>query len=243
MRADRRRNGADARHVSPTAITISSARIVGVVENDGAIIDGSRISPGDAIVGLASTGLHTNGYSLARRILFAQMRARPDDYASELGCTFGDELLKVHRNYWPIIKQSTVRGPRSAMHCTVSPTSPAAGSTTTSRACRQRTARRLSVAGRGRSCRSSAVAVGRRRSDEEMYRVFNMGIGMTLIVDAKSVAAIQKVASRAGVKSYLIGEIQKAHTKWLLNDFANCSDPQLRVQEPQRRAVAIEQPG
>jgi phosphoribosylformylglycinamidine cyclo-ligase len=46
-------------------------------------------------------------------------------------------------------------------------------------------------------------------SDEEMYRVFNMGIGMTLIVDAKSVAAVQKVASRAGVKSYLIGEIRK----------------------------------
>ncbi len=80
--------------------------IVGVVERDQ-MIDGSCIRPGDAIIGLASTGLHTNGYSLARQILFAQMRVRLDDYTSALGCTFGEELLKVHRNYWPIIQENS----------------------------------------------------------------------------------------------------------------------------------------
>ena len=183
--------------------------IVGVVEKDGAI-DGSHIKPGDAIVGLASTGLHTNGYSLARRILFAQMSAQPDDYSSELGCTFGEELLKIHRNYWPIIK--TLRAPRSTLHNSLHGIAHITGGGFYDNI------PRVLPRGCGAVIRRGTWEVppifrllqsGGGVSDEEMYRVFNMGIGMTLIVDAKSVAAVQKVASRAGVKSYLIGEIRK----------------------------------
>ncbi|MGA2602715.1 MAG: phosphoribosylformylglycinamidine cyclo-ligase [Verrucomicrobiia bacterium] len=183
--------------------------IVGVVERDQ-IIDGARIRPGDAIVGLASTGLHTNGYSLARQILFAQMRVRLDDYHGALGCTFAEELLKVHRNYWPVIQQlrTANREPRTPIHGAAH------------------------ITGGGfydnipRVLPNNCMAVIRSGSwdvlpifkllqeaggvtDEEMHRVFNMGIGMVLIVDPQSVPAVQKVATRQGVKSFVIGEIRK----------------------------------
>jgi phosphoribosylformylglycinamidine cyclo-ligase len=183
--------------------------IVGVVDHDR-IIDGSRIRPGDAIIGLASTGLHTNGYSLARQILFAQMRVRLDDYDGTLGCTYGEELLKVHRNYWPVIKKfrASSFGLRNSLHGIAH------------------------ITGGGfydnipRVLPKNCGAVIRRGSwevlpifkllqdgggvtDEEMHRVFNMGIGMVLIVDPKSAAGIQKLATRQGVKSFLIGDIRK----------------------------------
>jgi phosphoribosylformylglycinamidine cyclo-ligase len=175
--------------------------IVGAVERDR-IIDGHKIRPGDAMLGLASTGLHTNGYSLARQILFAQMRARLDDYSSDLGCTFGEELLKVHRNYWPVIQRL-----RDSLHGAAH------------------------ITGGGfydnipRVLPKGCAAVIRRDSwevqpifrllqrrgvsDEEMHRVFNMGIGMVLILDPKDVAAAQKTAGGFGIRSYVIGEIRK----------------------------------
>jgi phosphoribosylformylglycinamidine cyclo-ligase len=176
--------------------------IVGVVERDQ-LIDGSRIRPGDAIIGLASTGLHTNGYSLARQILFAQMRARLDDHHPALGCTFGEELLKVHRNYWPVIRKT-----RKFLHGVAHIT----GGGFYDNIPRVLPKNCRAVIHRGSwnvlpifKLLQEAGGV----ADEEMHRVFNMGIGMVLIVDPQSAVAVQKIASRARVKSYLIGEIRK----------------------------------
>jgi phosphoribosylformylglycinamidine cyclo-ligase len=76
--------------------------IVGVVDR-ARIIDGSKIRPGDAILGLESNGLHTNGYSLARRILFEKMRLKVRSRLPGLATTVGQELLRVHKNYHPIL--------------------------------------------------------------------------------------------------------------------------------------------
>ncbi len=70
--------------------------IVGIAEKKR-IIDGRKIRSGDVLIGLPSTGLHTNGYSLARKVLLK--RFKPDRYIDDFGCTVGDELLKVHRSY------------------------------------------------------------------------------------------------------------------------------------------------
>src|SRR5678815_4189191 len=78
--------------------------IVGVVDR-GAMIDGSKIKPGDAVLGLPSNGLHTNGYSLARKILFDKMRLKPDSKIPGLKHSLGDELLRVHRNYQPLLSR------------------------------------------------------------------------------------------------------------------------------------------
>src|SRR5215469_4394755 len=80
-----------------------SGTIVGVVEKSR-MLDGKAIRPGDAVIGLASSGLHTNGYSLARKILFEQMKLKPSSRVAELRNTIGDELLKVHVSYGPLIQ-------------------------------------------------------------------------------------------------------------------------------------------
>src|SRR3954470_22403024 len=72
-----------------------SGTIVGVVEKSK-MLDGRTIKPGDAVIGLASSGLHTNGYSLARKIFFEQMKLKPRSRLAGLAGSIGDELLKVH---------------------------------------------------------------------------------------------------------------------------------------------------
>jgi phosphoribosylformylglycinamidine cyclo-ligase len=76
--------------------------IVGVVDR-ARIVDGSKIRPGDAVLGLESNGLHTNGYSLARRILFEKMGLKVRSRLPGSATTVGHELLRVHKNYYPIL--------------------------------------------------------------------------------------------------------------------------------------------
>src|SRR6266545_4211509 len=73
-----------------------SGTIVGVVEKSRMLDGAKSVIPGDAVIGIASSGLHTNGYSLARKIFFERMKLRPTSYVAELKNTIGDELLKVH---------------------------------------------------------------------------------------------------------------------------------------------------
>jgi phosphoribosylformylglycinamidine cyclo-ligase len=76
--------------------------IVGVVDR-AKMIDGSRIKPGDVVLGLPSNGLHTNGYSLARKVLFEKGRLKPGSRIPGLKHSLGEELLRVHKNYQPLI--------------------------------------------------------------------------------------------------------------------------------------------
>ena len=69
------------------------------------ILDGSTIRPGDKIIGIASSGLHTNGYSLARKILFEKMKLKPSSKLPGLGIKVSDELLKVHVSYGPVVQK------------------------------------------------------------------------------------------------------------------------------------------
>ena len=81
-----------------------SGTIVGVVEK-GSMLDGKSIKPGDAVIGVASTGLHTNGYSLARKIFFEKMKLKPSSRLTGLEGTIGAELLKVHVSYGPLVQK------------------------------------------------------------------------------------------------------------------------------------------
>ena len=85
-----------------------SGTIVGVVEK-ARMLDGKGIRPGDAVIGLASSGLHTNGYSLARKIFFERLKLKPASFVRELGNTLGDELLKVHRELRPAGRASSCK--------------------------------------------------------------------------------------------------------------------------------------
>ncbi len=147
--------------------------IVGVVERDR-LITGATLRPGDALLGLRSTGLHTNGYSLARAIVFGQLGLAVDAVVDELGCTFGEELLRVHRSYLPVVRPLLEAGlVKGLAHIT-------GGGITDNLP-------RILPPGTGARVDKSAWtpnAVFRflQRAgsvpEDDMYRTFNMGIGM-----------------------------------------------------------------
>ena len=85
--------------------------IVGVVDRSQ-IIDGSKVRIGDAVLGLPSNGMHTNGYSLARKILFERLKLKPSSRIPGVRARLGQELLRVHKNYQPLL----VRAPRGMIH-------------------------------------------------------------------------------------------------------------------------------
>jgi len=212
--------------------------IVGVVEKDR-ILDGSRVRLGDKIIGLPSSGLHTNGYSLAREILFVRLRHRVDEYSGELGCRIGEELLKVHRNYWPVIRHLLDRQSAPLFRATSGASS--ARQTSRKSGGNQQSVRALAhITGGGfldnipRVLPKNCDAVIRRGTwpvlpifrllqneghvDEmEMYEVFNMGIGMVLIVDGGKVDAVLASLKRKKEPAYVIGEVCRGRQRVVLD--------------------------
>jgi phosphoribosylformylglycinamidine cyclo-ligase len=169
--------------------------IVGVVEKDD-IIKGEKIAAGDSIIGLASSGLHTNGYSLVRRV-FGEERRVLDKYYPELGRTLGEELLEPHRSYYRELKPllSLLKG---IAHITggglidnvprILPSGLAARFD--SQTWMVPPIFRL-IEERGKISRA------------EMYRVFNMGVGMVVVCSPDNVAGITESLPEAKV----IGEV------------------------------------
>jgi phosphoribosylformylglycinamidine cyclo-ligase len=168
--------------------------IVGVVDRTE-IIDGRRIRPGDAILGLASNGLHTNGYSLARKILFERMKLKPSSRLPGLTTTIGEELLRVHKNYQPLLAKVRSGVIKGLAHITggglvdnlprILPKNCDAVIETRS----WRVPRIFQILKQ-----NGNVNIG------EIYQVFNMGIGMVAIVaerDAKKTISILR-AKRIG---------------------------------------------
>ena len=175
--------------------------IVGVVERNN-VIDEKLISVGDAVLGLSSSGLHTNGYSLVRKI-FSETRRELDTYYSELGRTLGEELLEPHRCYYPRLKWLLpyVKG---LVHIT-------GGGFIDNPP-------RLLPTGLAMLLRSDAWNVPpifkliQKRGNvrrEEMYHVFNMGIGMLVICSPKDLSQITQALPDAIVVGEVIEQIGK----------------------------------
>ncbi|HVR97175.1 MAG TPA: phosphoribosylformylglycinamidine cyclo-ligase [Thermoanaerobaculia bacterium] len=179
--------------------------IVGMVDRPR-MLDGSRVAPGDVLVGLPSSGLHTNGYSLARRILFDRLGLQVADRApwERKKRTVGESLLAPHLSYWKPV-QPLLGHP--ALHAMAHIT----GGGLTDNLPR--------VLPDG--CRAE-VRVGSwpvpelfhflqeqgEVDSEEMFRVFNMGIGMVLLVDPAGLREVLGLLRSVGQKSYLIGTVQ-----------------------------------
>jgi phosphoribosylformylglycinamidine cyclo-ligase len=180
--------------------------IVGVVDR-AKIIDGSKIEPDDVMLGLASNGLHTNGYSLARQILFQRMKLKPDSRLPGLTTTIGQELLRVHKNYQPLLVKVPSGMIKGLAHITggglidnlprILPKN-CDGVVETKSWGVPRIFQILQESGN----------VDRR----EMYQVFNMGIGMVAIVsegDAKRAMSI--------LKAKRIGRVDRGKGKTILS--------------------------
>lgn len=176
---------------------------VGVVDRSR-IIDGSAIGPGDVIVGLASSGLHSNGYSLARKALLEVAGYGLEQHIDELGCTLGEELLKPTRLYCqdltPLFEQGPL--PHGIAHITGG-----GWYDNVARLMPQGTTAQLN----SRAVplppvfqlvqRSAAVEI------EEMYHTFNMGMGMALVLGPDDAAGWMGKLRAAGQECHTVGEV------------------------------------
>ncbi len=175
---------------------------VGIAERDK-IIDGSEIKVGDRLIGLASSGVHSNGYSLVRKVCFEDMGLTVDDHIPELGCTLGEELLKPTRIYSEpilnLIKNFKLSG---LVHIT--------GGGFIDNIPRVLPQGCKAVLSNKSWDIPPIFNFLRKNGDisaEEMCRAFNCGIGMVVIVDANLVDDVMQQLSALGESSYVIGEI------------------------------------
>jgi phosphoribosylformylglycinamidine cyclo-ligase len=176
--------------------------IVGVVDR-AHIIDGSRITPGDVLIGLPSVGLHTNGYSLARKLFFEVAGYAPDTHLDELGCTAARELLKPHRSYLGalegLLESGLIKGLAHITGGGLLENLP-----------------RILPDGAAVEIRAGSWPVlpvfdllGRIGNvpEPEMYRTFNMGIGMVVIASQADARVVREHLDQRGEARYDIGRI------------------------------------
>jgi phosphoribosylformylglycinamidine cyclo-ligase len=191
--------------------------IVGVVDRDQ-VIDGARIASGDVLIGLPSSGLHTNGYSLARKIFFERRRFRPDTRVPELNRTVAEELLQVHRSYLPALRGLITTGAVYGLaHIT-------GGGFTDNmpRILPRGIAARIDVGTWPVPPVFDYLKAEGRIDDDEMFRTFNMGIGMVLVVPLHRESEVVKHLEGRGEKHFRIGEIVRGNRNVI---YARGSEP------------------
>src|SRR5256714_12346546 len=182
--------------------------ILGVVER-GRIINGKKIREGDVLLGLASNGLHTNGYSLARKLLFTVARYQPETYVNELKNKVGAELMRTHKSYWPLIKRLVDADCVTALaHIT-------GGGITENlpRVLPRGTAATIEMGSWPVLPVFEHLQELGNIPQDEMLRVFNMGIGLIAVVPPKKFKKVQTLLDRAGEKGYVIGRIVTGERK------------------------------
>ncbi len=190
--------------------------IIGCVNRPN-IITGAGIEPGDCLIGIPSNGLHTNGYSLARKLLFEVAKYGPDQYINDLKDKTGAALMRTHRSYLAIIKKLVAGGPgteeepglvRGIAHIT--------GGGITENLPR--------ILPKGLD---AVVELGSWQvpplfthlqelgnvEQEEMYRTFNMGIGLIVVVPAEQVKKVKAILNRANERHCIIGRIIRGERK------------------------------
>lgn len=182
--------------------------IVGVVEREK-IITGAKIQTGDVLIGLPSTGLHTNGYSLARKLFFEVAGYKAEQYVNELREKAGAALMKTHRSYLNIIKKLTAGDYVNGMaHIT--------GGGITENLPRILPKNISAIIDLGNwpvpPIFEHLRGLGS-VSQDEMLRTFNMGIGLIAVVPAEKFKRVKSMLERANEKFYAIGRTVKGDRK------------------------------
>ena len=176
--------------------------IVGVVDRDKTI-DGQSITPGDLVLGLPSIGLHTNGYSLARKLFFDDAGYTPAAYLDDLGETIGAALLKPHLSYLPLLEglidSGLIKGLAHITGGGLLENIP-----------------RILPEGTAVQIRRGSWPVlpifqllqdMGKVEEAEMYRTFNMGIGMVVVCSTRDAAAIRRHSEQKGTQTFEVGSV------------------------------------
>jgi len=167
--------------------------IVGVVERSK-VVDGRGVLPGDVLIGLPSAGLHTNGYSLARRVFFEIAGWTPDSYVPELGATVADALLAPHRSYLNLVQPLLARDQIKGMaHIT-------GGGITENlpRVLPEGCAAEIDLRSWQVPPLFNVLQVRGGISTDEMFRAFNMGVGLVLVCAARDAQRVVNMLAQAG---------------------------------------------
>ena len=176
--------------------------IVGAVDR-ARIVDGKGLVPGDVLIGLPSAGLHTNGYSLARRVLFEIARWRPETFVPELQSTVADALLAPHRSYLtvlrPILAKSLVKGLAHITGGGITDNLP--------RILPDGTAAEISRASWEVPPIFQVLQHYGQIQLDEMFRAFNMGIGLILVCTASAADAAMAALAASGEQGFRIGRV------------------------------------
>jgi phosphoribosylformylglycinamidine cyclo-ligase len=175
--------------------------IVGVVEREKALPRGVR--EGDVLVGLPSAGLHTNGYSLARKVLFEALGHRVDTLLPELGTTVGAALLAPHRSYLAALEPLLARDKIRALAHITGGGFPG----NIPRVLPEGLGARLHRGSWDVPQLFRLIQKGGGVSDSEMERTFNMGIGMVVVVSPSDLHDVEHSLERRGETSYVIGSV------------------------------------
>ncbi len=188
-----------------------SGTIVGVVEKSR-MLDGSTIRPGDVVLGIESSGLHTNGYSLARKILFDDLKLDPKARLPELKNTLGAELLKVHVSYGPLVQALLKQFNRPGARPVIKGLAHITGGGFVDNIPRVLPANCDAVVKKGSWPVLPIFQLLASRGqvpEAELYQVFNMGIGMTVFVPADRAAVVLKAITAKGLRAWQIGAVVK----------------------------------
>ncbi len=178
--------------------------IVGIVDKSE-IINGSSIKDGDVLIGISSNGLHTNGYSLARKILFSDCGYNAEDYSSELNVKIGDALLEPHREYvtavFELMKKVKIKGIAHITGGGITDNLP-----------------RILPEGLGAKISMGTweilpvfrlIQKKGNVPESDMLRTFNMGIGLVIAVEKSDLSSAMEILGRIGEKSWVIGSVVK----------------------------------
>lgn len=178
--------------------------IVGAVDRDK-MVTGAGIKPTDVLIGLPSTGLHTNGYSLARKLLFEVAGYKPSQYVTAIKEKAGAALMKTHRSYLSVIQKLVAAGMTTGMaHIT-------GGGITENlpRILPKNTAAQIEIGSWPALPIFEHLRELGKVSEEEMMRTFNMGIGLIVAIPAAKFTRAKNLLDRAEEKFYVIGRVVK----------------------------------
>ena len=192
-----------------------SGTIVGVVEKSKMLNGQKTVKQGDVVVGMQSSGLHTNGYSLGRKIFFEQLKLKPNSYVAELKNTIGAELLKVHVSYGPLVQALLKKFNSAKIQNSKLPVKAFAhitGGGFVDNIPRVLPDNCDVVIWKNSWDMLPVFKMIEQKSgvpDDELYQVFNMGIGMVTIVAANKAQSVLKFIESQKHKAWVIGDVVK----------------------------------
>jgi phosphoribosylformylglycinamidine cyclo-ligase len=182
--------------------------IVGAVDRDK-LVTGAAIKPGDVLIGLPSTGLHTNGYSLARKLFFEVAGYKPSQYVTAIKEKAGNALMKTHRSYLHVIQKLVAAGVTAGMaHIT-------GGGITENlpRILPKNTAAQVEIGSWPVLPIFEHLKTLGQVTEDEMMRTFNMGVGLIAVIPAEKFTRAKNLLVRAEEKFWVIGRVVKGDRK------------------------------